>query len=61
MNRREFLKSVGVGVVAVGIAPSSSDSKDKGSQPNIILIMADDISAKDFPTYRTPNPTYGVR
>lgn len=59
MNRREFLKSVGVGVVAVGIAPSFSDAKDKDSKPNIILIMADDISAKDFPTYRTPSPTYG--
>ncbi len=59
MNRREFLKRLGVGVVAAQIAPSFAPAKEKDGKPNIILIMADDISAKEFPTYRTPNPSYG--
>jgi arylsulfatase A-like enzyme len=30
-----------------------------GRRPNIIVIMADDISAREFPTYGIPNPSYG--
>jgi len=36
-------------------------AKPVRKKPNIILIMADDISAKEFPTYNIPKPTYGDR
>ncbi len=38
--------------------PPRTGQAKKTGPPNIILIMADDISAKDFPTYGIPNPTY---
>ena len=59
MDRRDFLKRAGAGVLAAGIVPSIVFGGKKKDRPNVILIMADDISAKEFPTYRTPNPTYG--
>jgi len=62
ISRRDFLKSTAAlhGIVSIfgcGVAAAKSVRK----KPNIILMMADDISAKEFPTYNIPKPTYGNR
>ncbi len=59
MDRRQFLKTVSTGILTTTCLPSSARAPKKNIEPNIIVIMADDISAKEFPTYKTPNPTYG--
>ncbi|MEE8576582.1 MAG: twin-arginine translocation signal domain-containing protein, partial [candidate division Zixibacteria bacterium] len=59
MNRRQFMKTTAAGLLAATCTPSVLNAQKNKVKPNIVLIMADDISAKDFPTYRTPNPTYG--
>jgi len=59
MNRRDFLKTASVTVA--GLAMSAKPFPKAGSnakKPNIIVIMADDISAKEFPTYKIPSPVY---
>ncbi len=60
INRRDFLKTglAGAAIASLGscrLGPAESVTK----KPNIIVIMADDISAREFPTYNIPNPTYG--
>jgi len=60
INRRDFLKTglAGAAIASLGscrLGPAESVTK----KPNIIVIMADDISAREFPTYNVPNPTYG--
>ncbi len=40
-------------------AVSCAKKEDEYRKPNIIVIMADDISAKDFPSYGLSDPTYG--
>ena len=60
IDRRNFLKATLAGAGAAALCPSAlMAAKTAKKKPNIILIMADDISAKDFPTYNIPNPTYG--
>ena len=60
INRRDFLKAIGIGAVAMsgfGCDPKSANKATLvGSRPNIILIMADDISAQDFSCYGGTNP-----
>ena len=59
ISRRDFLKRGlgGAGIVSLGYCGVGAAEPVK-KKPNIILIMADDISAKEFPTYGIPNPTY---
>lgn len=56
-NRREFLKLTMASGAAFLTGSTVAGAKKK--RPNIILVMADDISAKEFPTYNIPNPMYG--
>ncbi|MHC4396992.1 MAG: arylsulfatase [Planctomycetota bacterium] len=64
MNRREFIKAVGLGTVAFAV-PGCTDStrffadKVSPSRPNILLIMVDDMGFSDIGCYgseiNTPN------
>ncbi len=59
---KKYLSTVVLGIVLlttglISTAVSAGDSSMK-KKPNIILVFADDISAKEFPTYRIPNRTY---
>lgn len=63
MNRRNFLKMVGLGVASLGISRSvgaMDDSAGSGKHTNVIFILADDIGYGDFGCYgatkvKTPN------
>ena len=57
VDRRSFLKAAGVSAAALGL-PGLARAAARAGRPNLIVIMADDISAKEFPTYGIPNPTY---
>jgi len=46
-QRRDFLKTLGLGITAVFLPIKSSHSKTINSKPNIILIMADDMGYGD--------------
>jgi len=60
MNRRDFLKSASVTVAGLAMAAKPfPKAGPNAKKPNIIVIMADDISAREFPTYKIPNPTAG--
>jgi arylsulfatase A len=59
-KRREVLKSVGYGAAALSMWPYLSSCKPSRKQPNIVLIMADDVGYEGFScygssTYQTPN------
>lgn len=64
-NRRDFLKTVGLGAASVAIQGCTSAAKDSTNQkykekPNIVLFLADDQSIDDVGCYgnnviRTPN------
>ena len=53
MNRRKFLKNLGVGVAALSLPGFNASSQTgsitalKGKRPNIVFIMADDLGWKD--------------
>jgi arylsulfatase A-like enzyme len=53
------MRTATASALAVTCAPSFVCAEKGEGKPNIIVIMADDISAKEFPTYRIPDPTYG--
>ncbi|MGB2823883.1 MAG: arylsulfatase [Phycisphaerae bacterium] len=58
MDRRAFLKAIGVGAASLGM-PRLLSASEKGTRPNIILLMADDMGFSDIGCYggeiRTPN------
>ena len=61
-TRRDFIKAIGLGAVAVtmpGCMSASQSHAGKRKRPNIILIMADDMGFSDIGCYggeiRTPN------
>ncbi len=61
MNRREFLRTVGLATVVAsvpGVAKTKNTAK-RASRPNVLLIMADDMGFSDAGCYggdvRTPN------
>ncbi len=64
VNRRSFIKGIGVGVVSIAmpgfVTGSGSAARKNNKQPNIILIMSDDVSPDLYGCYgnkkvRTPN------
>ena len=61
-TRRDFIKAMGLGAAAFavpGCMNASESREDKRRQPNIVLIMADDMGYSDIGCYggeiRTPN------
>lgn len=59
-SRREFLRKTAITATVPFVASSCAFEKTKSAQPNIILIIGDDISVGDFGCYghphiRTPN------
>ena len=51
MNRRAFLRSMGLGAAALAMPRILPAREADADRPNIILIMADDVSAKEFGCY----------
>ncbi len=63
MNRREFLKTAGIGLAGLGLAPQwnafAQDAKFAG-KPNIIFILSDDVGLSEISCcggdhYKTPH------
>jgi len=52
------MKTATASILATTCLSSLVHAQKRSRKPNIIVIMADDISAKEFPTYGIPNPTY---
>jgi len=60
MNRRNFLKTLGLGTAYLGTGPLLNCSLQKNDKPNIVLILIDDLGWKDVgfmdsTYYETPN------
>jgi arylsulfatase A len=60
MDRREFLRSAGLGTAALTMLPYLSSCVRPKQKPNIVLIMADDVGYEGFgcygsTTYHTPH------
>ncbi|MHC4243990.1 MAG: sulfatase-like hydrolase/transferase, partial [Planctomycetota bacterium] len=64
LNRRDFIKAVGIGIAAVAIPETTKATqavmRSADSRPNIILIMSDDVSPDLYGCYgnkkvKTPN------
>ncbi len=54
LNRRDFLKGVGIGATSLALAGSSVfGAEESGEKPNIVWILAEDICA-DLGCYGTP-------
>jgi arylsulfatase A len=59
LNRRDFLRSAGLGAAALGM-PGMLPAAGKGKTPNFVIIFLDDSGYSDFrpfgnPAYPTPN------
>ena len=60
LNRRDFLKTLGLGAASLAIAQTEFCSMGAGSKPNVIFILADDLGYGELGCYgqekiRTPN------
>jgi hypothetical protein len=51
MNRRDFLKALGVGTVALTVQSRIRAGNPSDKKPNIIFIMADDLGYQELGCY----------
>ena len=59
-SRRDFLKLMGAGVAAFGLAGGVATARNERKQPNFVIILADDLGYHDIgcfgaPKIKTPN------
>ncbi len=53
-TRREFMKTVGCGAVALGM-PQAVQDRVRSDRPNIVIVLADDMTWSDCEPYGSPN------